>query len=177
MMDHKIEITEEDIYRFVYSPESLSKVKFHYLTANQERFKNEIALCSEIKYRPDIEEAVSLTDAILKKINSSTIIKLLPQITKPIEENGVKLAAASILKEKKSNSMSFTDSESKYLVRIVKTDSQYLLYLFTANDTITSYKIRFNPSESVYQIDDISQPIEIIEEMHIEEITIEELSK
>lgn len=176
-MDHKIEITEEDIYRFVFSPETLSKDKFDYLTANRERFKNEIAFCSELKNVSASKEVRSITDAIYQKINSSTITKLFPQITKPIEENGVKLAAASILKEKKPNSMSFIDSESKFLVRIVKTDSQYLLYLFTANDTITSFKIRFNPSESVYQIDDISQPIEIIEEMHIDEITIEELSK
>ena len=176
-MQHQIKITEEDIYRFVFSPESLSKDKFDYLTANRERFKNEIAFCSELKNVSTSEEVRSITDAIYQKINSSTIIKLFPQITKPIEENGVKLAAASILKEKKPNSISFIDSKSKYLVRIVKTDSQYLLYLFTEEDAITSFRIRFNPSESVYQINDISQPIEIIEEMHIEDITIEGLSK
>ena len=176
-MQHQIKITEEDIYRFVFSPESLSKDKFDYLTINRERFKNEIALCSELKNGSTSEEVRFMTDAIYQKINSSTIIKLFPQITKPIEENGVKLAAASILKEKKPNSISFIDSESKYLVRIVKTDSQYLLYLFTEEDAITSFRIRFNPSESVYQINDISQPIEIIEEMHIEDITIEGLSK
>ncbi|MFA5804588.1 MAG: hypothetical protein WC879_08080 [Melioribacteraceae bacterium] len=172
-MQNHIKIREEDIYRFVFSPETLSKDKFDYLTANRERFKVEIALCLEITNTSNTEEIRSLTEAVLQKINSPNVIKLLPQISKPIEENGLKLAAASVLKEKKSNSMSFTDSESKYLVRIVKTDSQNLLYLFTEDKTKQKYIIKLFPSEVEYQITDISQPIEIIEEKVIDGIVLE----
>jgi hypothetical protein len=175
-MKNHIDIIEEDIYRFVFSPESLSKEKFDYLTANRDRFKNEISLCLEIKNTSNTEDVIPLTETVLQKINSQGIILYL-QISKPQEENGVKLAAASVLKEKKPNSLSFTDSESKYLVRIVKTDSQIQLYLFTTTNKAAGYRIRIYPSEAEYIINDISQPIEILEEKNIEKITIEKFQQ
>ncbi len=172
-MQKHIDITEEDIYRFVFSPELLSKDKYDYLTINRERFKDEIALCLELKNSSNTEEVKALASSILQKINSPTIITLLPQIIKPIEEVGIKLAAASVLKERKSNSMSFADSDSKYLIRIVKTESQTLLYLFSSEKSKKHFKLTFYPSESEYQIKDLSRPIEILEEQVIEKISVE----
>lgn len=172
-MQIHIDITEEDIYRFVFSPELLSKDKYDYLTINRERFKDEIALCLEMKNDTNSDEIKILTDSILRKINPTRIITLFPQITRPTEGIGVKLAAASVLKEKKSNSMSFADSDSKYLIRIVKTESQILLYLFTSENSKKHFKLTFYPSESEYQIKDLSRPIEILEEDVIEKIIIE----
>lgn len=172
-MQNHINITEEDIFKFVFSSESLTKEKSDYLTTNRERFKNEIDLCLEMKNPSDIDEVKTLTSMILQKIDSTTIITLFPQLTKPIEEIGIKLAAASVLKEKKSNSMSFADAESKYLVRIVKTESQTLLYLFASGNSKKQFKLTFYPSESEYQIEDLSRPIEILEEDVIEKINIE----
>ncbi|MBI5730458.1 MAG: hypothetical protein HY963_04905 [Ignavibacteriales bacterium] len=96
-----------------------------------------------------------------------------PQIIKHKEENGVKLAAASVLKEKKSNSMSFADSDSKYLVRIVKAESQTLLYLFSEDKSKHDFKLIIYPSHTQYRITDLSKPIEILEEETIEKINIE----
>lgn len=172
-MQIHISITEKDIYRFVFSPELLSKDKHDYLTVNRERFKDEIALCLEMKNDTNSDEIRILTDSILQKINSTSIITLFPQITKSVEEIGIKLAAASVLKEKKSNSMSFADPDSKYLIRIVKTESQTLLYLFSSEKSKNHFKLTFYPSESEYQITDLSRPIEILEEQVIEKISVE----
>jgi hypothetical protein len=98
---------------------------------------------------------------------------LYPQIIKPKEENGVKLAAASILIEKKPNSISFTDADSKYLIRIVKTESQTLLYLFSEDKSKTQFTLHFSPSKAEYKINNLSEPIEILEEEVIEKIDIE----
>jgi hypothetical protein len=170
-MKNHIDILEEDIYRFVFLPESLSKDKFDYLTNNRERFKDEIALCLEMKNTSNTEDVISLTETVLQKIDLQSII-LYPQISKPHEENGVKLAAASVLKEKKSNSLSFTDSESKFLVRIVKTELQTLLYLFSEDKSKKDFKLTFYPSETNYNITDISKPIEILAEEVIDKILI-----
>ncbi len=172
-MQKHINITEEDIFKFVFNPGKLTKDKLEYLNTNQDRFKKEIDFCKSFLTKNNTTEIDSITEQIIQKIKSFEIVELFPQIVKPIEDNGVKLAAASVLKEKKSNSMSLTDSESKYLVRIVKTDSQNLLYLFSEDNTKQKYKINLFPSEAEYQITDISHPIEIIEEKVIDRIVIE----
>ncbi|PKL82147.1 MAG: hypothetical protein CVV24_11575 [Ignavibacteriae bacterium HGW-Ignavibacteriae-3] len=176
-MQHQIEISEEDIFKFVFSPENLAADKFNYLSANKERFKEEIDLCLEIKNNSGTDENNTSAEFILNKISSYKQIKLFPQISEVNEENGVKLAAASAVLSKQPNSMSFADAESKYLVRIVKTEFDCLLYLFTEDSSISSYKIHLHPSKAAYRINDVSQPIEILEEIKIEEILLEKLSK
>lgn len=171
-MEKHTNITEEDIFNFIFSPDKLPKVKFNYLTANQERFQNEIALCREL-INSDNTDYKSLTDKILEQINSRNIIELYQQKSKPIEENGIKLAAASVLTESPRNTFSFVDSESKYLIRIVKTDLQNLLYLFTDDKKKEKFKVKLYPSEAEYNISNTSQPIEILEEKVIDKISIE----
>lgn len=172
-MQNHINITEEDIFKYVINPENLSKEKLEYLDANQDRFKKEINYCIGLLVQNNVTEINSITDQVIQKIRSFKIVELFPQIIKPKEENGVKLAAASILKEKKSNSLSFTDSDSKYLIRIVKTDSRNMLYIFAEDKTKLKHKIKLFPSEVEYQITDMLQPIEIIEEKVIDRIVIE----
>jgi hypothetical protein len=165
-------ITEEDIFKFVFNPESLSKGKLEYLNANQNRFKKEIDYCKGLLAQTNITEIDSITEQIIQKIKSFKIVELYPQIIKPKEENGVKLAAASVLKEKKSNSLSFTDPNSKYLIRIVTTESQTLLYLFSEDKSKHDFQLTIHPSKTQYQIMDLSKPIEILYEEVIEKILI-----
>lgn len=172
-MQKHINITEEDIFKFVFNPENLSKEQLEYLNSNKDRFKKEIDYCKSLQVQSNVTEIDSIADQIIQKIKSFKIVELYPQIIKPIEGNGVKLAAASILKEKKSNSMSFTDSESKYLIRIVKAESQHLLYLFSEDKSKHDFRLTIHPSKTQYQITDLSKPIEILEEGVIEQINIE----
>lgn len=176
-MIHQIKITEEDIYKFVFSPKTLEKDKFDYLTENRDRFKNEIALCTDLKESALEKDADSLTNSIIERISSHKRTLLLPQLSKSNEENGVKLAAASVTMTKRPDSMSFIDEEAKYVIRIVKTETDRLLYLFTNDNSVKGYKIQLYPSEAVYQMADVSQPIEISEEDTISEILIEDLNK
>lgn len=171
-MQKHINITEEDIFNFIFSPDKISVEKFNYLTVNQERFQHEISLCREL-LNSDNTDFKSLTDKILAQINTPNLIELYQQKPRSIEENGIKLAAASVLTESPRNTFSFVDSESKYLIRIVKTDLQNLLYLFTDNKKKDKYKVKLYPSEAEYNISNTSQPIEILEEKIIDKISIE----
>lgn len=171
-MKNHIEITEEDIYKFVFNREALSKNKQEYLEANRERFSKEIALCVELKEsRADMDD--KLVSDIIKSIQSTNIVELYPQKPNPVEENGVKLAASSVLVEKPTNSTSYMDSDSKYLIRIIKTGSQTLLYFFSNDATQRNFKLKFIPSGNEYRVADTSQPIEILEEQVIEKIIVE----
>lgn len=170
-MSLNIKITEEDIFKFVFSPESLSKEKLEYLLENKERFEKEIILCKEF-YTFKVEDIESMTQKVLEKSNRK-VIELHPNIPKPIQKNGINLAAATELTEKPRSAFSFSDPDSKYLVRIIKTDIQNLLYLFTSEKKKDVYRLKFFPSETEYKITDLSQPIEILEEKTIEKILIE----
>lgn len=171
-MKQHFNCTEEDIFIFVFNPGKLSDEKLEYLKSNQDLFKKEIDYCVNLRDKYKSVDVESITEDIVQKIKSFKPIELYPQIVKPKKENGVKLAAASILTEKKPSSISFTDAESKYLIRIVKTESETLLYLFTEDKSKTNYTIHFLPSESEYKMASILEPIEIIEEDLIESITL-----
>lgn len=103
------------------------------------------------------------------EIINPTTITTTPIQTKLI--NGLMLASI-VQKEKKSNSLSFTDSESKYLIRIVKTELQTLLLLFSEDKSKKDFKLTFYPSKNYYNITYISKPIEILAEATIDKILI-----
>jgi hypothetical protein len=170
-MNKQINITEKDIFDFVFSPDTLSKEKLDYLNENRDRFQKEISLCHEIQ-KPNLGNNAQLIEEVVRNIVASNVIELYPQIAKPIKANGVKLAAASVLTEKPRNSFSFSDKESKYLIRIVKTESHTLLYLFSTEKEKQKAKIKLYPSEAAYIINDLSQPIEITTEETIERIDV-----
>lgn len=172
-MQKHINITEEDIFKFVFNPENLANEKLEYLNSIQDRFKKEIDYCKGLLAQSNVTEIDSITDQVIQKVKYFKIVELYPQIIKPRDENGVKLAAASILIEKKPNSISFTDSESKYLIRVVKAESQHLLYLFSEDKSKHDFRLTIHPSKTQYQITDLSKPIEILEEAVIEQINVE----
>lgn len=172
-MKNQIEITEEDIFKFALNPENLPKEKYEYLNSNKDRFKKEIDYCTSLLTMDNTAEINSIAGEIMEKIKSFKIIELYPQLIKTKEENGVKLAAASVLNEKPRNSFSFDDPDSKYLIRIVKTESQHLLYFFSDDNPNHNLRITIYPSQTEYHISDLSKPIEILDEHFIEKITIQ----
>lgn len=163
-------ITDEDIFKYVFNPTSLTKEKYDYIMMNLNKYEKEISLCREFNKTGEL-----LSDDDYLSFGGSPKIQLAilyPSFLIGKKENGQKLAAASILTEKPKKTYSFTDAKSNYLIRIVKTESQVLLYLFLNDKTKTKYHIKINPSEAEYDIYDLSQPIEILEENNIESIEL-----
>ena len=174
-MKHEINITEIDIYKFVFSSESLDSVKRSYLESNSERFKKEIGYFQELKNSSPSQETELLVNEIMHKIISHSIVELFPSVI-PSEEHDSKLrlSAESLKLSKKTYSLGFTDKSSDHVVKIINNDSQTLMYLFTSKP-ISKARITFFPSETSYTIKDTSKPIEILDESNIEKVTVEEL--
>lgn len=171
-MKQNIEITERDIYNFVFSPETLEPAKKAYLESNLQRFQRQIDYCNQIKEinldEPQQQSIINVVD----KINSPKVIELIPSVV-PTETKDFKLrlAAKSVNLEKKNYSYSFTDSNSDYVIKIINTTTETLLYFFSSVP-IQKAKITFLPSGATYTIIDTSQPIAILEGTEIQKILI-----
>lgn len=170
-MQNKINITEEDIFKFVFNPESLPGEIFDYLTQNQEHFASEISFCKEMSSAPsDLSDNIAVET--FKKLNKSKVIELLPSNGNNNLDNGIKLAAASLQHAGSKTQSSFSDPEMNYLIRLVNVQSQNLLFFFTKDIVAKQYEIKFYPSENSYTIRDTTKPIEILEEGTINRIEL-----
>ena len=174
-MKHETKITERDIYKFVFSPESLELEKRNYLTANRERFKSEIEYCLALKKNSNFKESQEIVESVISRLNSNNIIELMSNsISHKAKDTKLKLAADSLTLSTKTHSFSFSDSTSDHVVKIVNTNSQSLLYFFSS-ELIPKARITFLPSETAYTIEDTSKPLEILDEENIERVIIEKL--
>lgn len=172
-MSNNIEITERDIFKFVFSPELLPQEKREYLENNRERFKEEIELCISLKNDSYVSEADNIAKRVESYIGSYKIVELFP--TDERLENNVKklrLSAASAKLTQKVNYSSFADSDSNNVIKIIKTGDQTLMYVFSLQ-SVSKAKVTFFPSETTYIVENISQPLEILEEKNIEKINVE----
>lgn len=168
-----MKITERDILKYIFSPDSLEEEKRNYLELNPNRFKNQIEYCRQLKNNSVDAELEETLGKIEKRIRNFKLVELYP--TKQFNSEGdskLKLAANSINLRKKTYSCSFSDSTSEHLIKIVNNDAQTFLYLFSLAFTQKAI-ITFYPSQNFYNVEDISKPIEILEETVIEKITIE----
>lgn len=173
-MKNKIKISEEDIFKFVFNPESLVTEKLNYLSQNQDHFAKEIEFCKGMNLVDD-NVAESVAANVIQKINNQNIIELFPQDDVHLNEQGIKLAAASASAKQSKLQTSFSDAELNYLIRLVSTNSQLLLYFFTNDKGKKQFRIKFFPSENEYVINDTSIPIEILEESTIQKVVIQKI--
>lgn len=171
-MKQNIEITERDIYKFVFSQETLELEKKTYLESNLERFQHQIDYCRQLQ-NLSIEEPQEKTIInIVNKVLSPNVIELIPSV-RPTEtrDSKLRLSAESLNLEKKNYSYTFTDTNSEHVIKIINTASESLLYFFSSAPTENA-KITLLPSGSTYTIIDTYKPIEILEEKVIQKILI-----
>ena len=173
----KIIIDEEDIFNFVFFPDSLSKKKLKYIESNQARFARDIEFCK--KLQEDL--STPLPDSIKKKISerivdrSRKIFRLLPAqtpLSTAIHFNS--LAAAS--EQQSPAFLSFKDASDKVLVRLLLNENKQELFLFS-REFMQGDKIRckFIPGKETAEFVVKEQPIpikfpEIINEILIESV-------
>jgi hypothetical protein len=167
-----VNITERDLYKFVFSPESLSLEVKTYLENNLDRFKTQIDYCKSLKNISENEIADTSIEILSDKILDENTIELIPSnYNSNVNTDKIRLAAASLKLEKKNYSLSFNDDANENAVKIISIDSQMPLYLFS---TIVFKKatITLLPSEINYTVVDASKPIEILKEEQIDKVII-----
>ena len=147
-MDQELNINEEDIFNYVFSLETLELDKRLFIENNIEKFLNEIEFCRKIN-------KLEKTDLSQKELESLEIalkskdyrITLFPQKI-DLPEQEYKLAAASITLENKIESTTFTDKNSKFMIRIINYANHSEIFVFPSEtQPINKYKLTLLPSK------------------------------
>ncbi len=171
-------ITEEDIFKYVFFPGEIPKVKKEFIKDNEKLFAEQIDFCRSLLDTAGDEEIKDqikkAADKILEKVK---IIELYPVPNKKInKKNDLTLAAATTdIAYKQSESITYSDENSKYLVRVINNRDKYTLYFFSKEDDPgQKLKITLVPSLDTFHIRNSPQNIEIDKEQSIQKILIEQ---
>jgi hypothetical protein len=153
-------ITDKDIFYYVFFRDKLP--------AEISRFIEEGMFEDEVNFYISLKE--SLRSSMGKRVS----------ILKPVLLNFKRYtsvpryAAASADLTRKTEFTTYTDENSEYLCRLLKTEDKNLLYIISA-DEISEKKLSVTiyPSEEIYHIENLNQPIEIpdieVSLIHLEE--------
>jgi hypothetical protein len=159
-------ITERDLFDFVFQPENLSIEKVKYLKTSK-IFDEEINFYRELKKSLDEELSDEVKRKIAEKIPLYNPAKF--HVLYPVQEavrkkkNDLPVLAAASPKEKPSvKAKTFVDENNHYLIRLLNFKESSKIYVFsTTNEILKNYKVIIHPSEQIFEQVDNSVPIEI----------------
>jgi hypothetical protein len=157
-------ISEKDIFLYVFFKESLSTEKLNLISENRS-FEEEIEFYESL--RDD------LSDIHLEK----KIIILKPVLLnfRKYTSSMPRFAAASANLTRKTEFTTFTDEHSVYLCRLIRTEDKNLLYIISGDEkTEKKMTVTIFPSEDTYHLDNLKDPINL-PEVEVNLIHLEEL--
>jgi hypothetical protein len=173
-----LQITERDIFNFVFYPE-LVKEEIKAFLATIENNSDAIAFFKELKS----ELETSISKDIKKKIGdkiksylSINIIELHPLRAPAIKKaNGSRLAAASTTELKpKMTTKTFVDNEKEYLIKVLNYGETTKVFVFSTKDEVVkNFDIIIEPHHLKYHLEDNSEPLKIEQSIEAEKIKLE----
>ena len=168
-------ITEKDIYKFVFYKSELSQEKQNFISINLDKFAASIELLNEIKLNTENEVSSvtikKITDLIEQDQPNKEII-LTPIDFKNCSDY-LTLAADSKSYDGNNTTQTFTDNGNNYIAKIVKGDNETKLFLF-ANTSIENSEISFviHPSNEKYSLENNKSNCIVLKKQNIEKIII-----
>jgi hypothetical protein len=174
----KNDITEKDIFNFVFYPELISKEKVNFLQTSSD-FKDEIefysslkkSLCEEIN--PEIQKIISLKINAYKLQNIIYLYPVEEQHNKKTSNNLV-LAAASLEDKPKVSAKTFYDEDKTYIIKVINYEKSSKVFVFsTQYDLVKDFDLNILPQNLKYHITDSSVPLELDFIVEPESISLE----
>ncbi|MCB0747383.1 MAG: hypothetical protein KDC90_07955 [Ignavibacteriae bacterium] len=170
-------ITEKDLYKYVFYPRELSQDKFDYISDNKAKFEDELNFLSILQSQIDTEIPENILEKINNKIsglNANTDIILKKENNKL---NGTStefhLAAASPTSPTVEKTQTFRDEKSQYLAKVIYGDDENRLFLFAKNpDVNNNICVKILPSENEYYANLKELPINISKEKLVEQLIL-----
>ena len=174
----KNEITETDIFNFVFYSELISKEKVSYLESSSD-FREEINFYLSLKESLNEVLGPEIRKKIASKINSynlSNIIYLYPvdeYQSRKLSIN-VRLAAASPEEKPKVSSKTFYDDEKTYIIKVINYEKSSKVFVFsTQYELIKDFELNILPQNLKYHLSDNSAPLELEFNVEPESISLE----
>ena len=141
------EITEKDIFDFVFYPESITKEKGKFLEASSD-FREEVEFYSSVKESLSDELNLQVKKKLSSKIKAyklENIIYLYPveEYTHKKPSNNLVLAAASPEDKPKISSKTFYDEEKTYIIKVINYEKSSKVFVFsTQYELIKDFDIK-----------------------------------
>ena len=170
-------ITEKDLFNYVFFPDILSRQKYIQISENKSKFFNELTFLSE--YKENLKEKVSdrIIEKILSKLEaySNSFGIVLEKTNNPhlFPSGKLVLAAESPILEQKLRTDTFEDKNSEYLVKIITDQQQNRIFIFNKdNSEMRNVKINIEPSGKSFVLESSFKPYIISPKQEINRISI-----
>jgi len=176
-MKNNLNINEQDIFKYVFSPQLLNEEKREYLRGN-EKYESQVLYYESVKNAVNSETSFDLKKKIAAKIPDYTlanVFTLYPvKYSEGKEKSGKAIFAAKTKEESpKLKTCTFTDDERKYLVRIISYEKSTRVYLFsTENDLVKNITIKISPTGEEVYMNNNSTPLVIDKRIDVESIEL-----
>lgn len=167
-----IRISEQDIFYYVFYPDQLIADKKEFINAHKEEFKEQIEFCNALKEFKFASDNTTETFSFNQKPVELNLVEL----NAGVANNILTLAAASSELSKKIETKTFTDEKSQYLVRLVSTEEEKRLYVFSKAKNFKSARLTLLPSNKSYTVDSLDSSILIDTIENVEKISIEAIN-
>lgn len=171
-------ISERDIFDFVFYPENLSTEKVEHLK-NSKVFDEEISFYRLLRNSMEEELSEDVKLKLAEKIPLYVPMKIF--VLYPVKEtlkkrkNDIPILAADSPKEKPAvAAKTFIDENNHYLIRLLNFKESSKIYVFsTTEESLKNYKVIVKPSGQTFEQIDNSLPIEISTPIEAENIELQ----
>jgi hypothetical protein len=170
-----IEITEKDLYKFVFYPEQLSDEKRDYIISNYSVYEDLIDELNSYKDNLDLDVSDEILENINEKIDAAqsedTIV--LSRIERNANLNQLRIAADSPRPSEYTRTETFVDPDNQFLAKVIQHKERTKVFILPKDETgVFEIKLTLFPSNEVYHtnIKDmplILDPIQNINSIHL----------
>ncbi|RJP74124.1 MAG: hypothetical protein C4539_00695 [Ignavibacteriales bacterium] len=177
-----MEISEKDIFDYVFYRETLQTDKLKYIDENYSLFTKEIEYYKSFHNSIDNEINEEMSNKFFAALSAgrTKVIELYPkQIELPQEDEQYRLAADSVYLTAKTGSQSFSDSKSTVLVKLLTKDNKTQIYVFsTVDKQLKNIKLTISPSNKTFSMENNKTFIEVPEALSVDgiQMTYEEVN-
>jgi hypothetical protein len=168
-----MEITEKDIFYYIFYPSELEEDKLRYIDESKDRFP-QMSVYREINDSLNREVSPAVKNKLAKKIPAyklPVVYELFPWTIEAAEldKNNPVLAAATVEVPSENLSKTFIDKEKNIIIRLIGTNSRSRLYVFpVSGNKLGEFALTLNPGRQKYYFRDSleSRIIEDVPEVH-----------
>lgn len=174
----KNEITERDIFNFVFFSELISKEKERFLATSAD-FQDELEYYSSVKESLSDELNLELKKKLSSKINVYKLeniiyLYLVEESHNRNASNNLVLAAASPEDKPKVSTKTFYDDEKTYIIKVINYEKSSRVFVFsTQYELIKDFELNILPQNLKYHLSDNSAPLELDFNVEPESISLE----
>ncbi|MCX8010292.1 MAG: hypothetical protein N3A61_04015 [Ignavibacteria bacterium] len=171
-----MQITEQDIFNFVFFEDSVTEETRIFLKASNQ-YREEIDFYQSLKKSLEMNLTLDEKRQIAEKIpiyQISNLIELFPVVIKVENQNSrLHLAASSAAMLNRVIADTFKDEKLEYLIRAIQEGDKIKLFVFsTSEQKISNFQLKLYPSQKEFYLEDNSNPLELNSAEKIEKIEL-----